>query len=71
MSGRVNKRLRRAARRIARNESGQVVAVNRVTGESRPVDLYKEYKKIHGRLTCHEKERHHPFESFPAAKTVS
>ena len=60
MSGKVNKRLRRAAKRIAQNESGQVVAVNRATSESRPVDLHKEYKKVHRRLPWKLKGRHHP-----------
>lgn len=68
MSGKVNKRLRRAAEKVAGGEHMTVVAVNKKTGEARSVDLYRAYKKVHGRLPWKMREKHHPFDAYPTPK---
>lgn len=56
MSGKVNKRLRRAARKRAGNDDGTIVKYNQTTGESAMVDLYSAYKKIHGRIPWNKRK---------------
>lgn len=57
MSGKINKRLRREARKRAGSYSGLIVAKNPETGDAKIIDLYKQYKKMHGRLPWNLKKK--------------
>ena len=47
MNGKTAKRLRRIALEKTRNANYTMIAVNQVTGEMKPINLYKKLKEMH------------------------